>query len=281
MVCEQITLDLHDLKISALRFGQGGPPILALHGWLDNAASFMPIATYLTDYDLIAIDFPGHGHSDHLPKHAIYHFIDAVHYIALCQENLKLDTIHLLGHSMGGAIACLYAACFPHRVNKLIVIEGLGPLSAEIDETVAQVVNFHRRCEETLPSNPRTYPSIEAGARARAHKGHIQFEQAIILAERGMKPCYGGYQWRHDPKLYLPSPLKLTEEQVLRFLCAIESPTLSITGTHGFDYCQHKFEKRTKSIQNLSSQSFAGGHHLHMENAQKIAEEVFRFLTNE
>ena len=54
--------------LRGLRWGStGDAPILALHGWLDNAASFVRLAPLLADADVVAIDLPGHGYSDHSP----------------------------------------------------------------------------------------------------------------------------------------------------------------------------------------------------------------------
>ena len=49
-----------------------GPKVLALHGWLDNAASFIPLAGQLPHLDLVMLDLPGHGRSAHLGPGAEY-----------------------------------------------------------------------------------------------------------------------------------------------------------------------------------------------------------------
>ena len=66
--------------VRGLRTGAaGGPRVLALHGWLDNAASFVPLAPELPGLDLVAPHLPGHGASDHLPPGTDYSFAGAVH----------------------------------------------------------------------------------------------------------------------------------------------------------------------------------------------------------
>ena len=58
--------DLAFGRLTALRCGAVGQPrVLALHGWLDNAASFLPLAARLPALDLVMLDLPGHGRSGH------------------------------------------------------------------------------------------------------------------------------------------------------------------------------------------------------------------------
>ena len=66
----EITLQVPLGQLAALRNDGSGPRVLALHGWLDNAASFLPLAAHLRAIDLVALDLPGHGHSAHLPPGA-------------------------------------------------------------------------------------------------------------------------------------------------------------------------------------------------------------------
>ncbi len=75
MVMREFSVDIPLGRITGLRAGaEGTPKVLALHGWLDNAASFVPLAAQLADIDLVAPDLPGHGHSAHLPAGADYSF---------------------------------------------------------------------------------------------------------------------------------------------------------------------------------------------------------------
>ena len=55
-------------ELAGLQWPGEGEPVLALHGWLDNAASFQPLAEPL-GHPLVALDFAGHGHSEHRPRH--------------------------------------------------------------------------------------------------------------------------------------------------------------------------------------------------------------------
>ena len=121
---------LPHLALAALEWGDpAAPPLVALHGWLDNAASFALLAPRLAPrYRVIALDLPGHGHSGHLPAGAGYHYLDHVRAVLAVLDALELSRCRLLGHSLGAGIASLVAAAAPARIERLHLIEGLGPL---------------------------------------------------------------------------------------------------------------------------------------------------------
>ena len=97
----------------------GRPRFIALHGWLDNAASFLPLLPHLPELDLLLLDFPGHGHSAHLPPGAEYGLATHLHAVLDAADALGWDRFGILGHSMGAAIAALAAAAVPARVERL------------------------------------------------------------------------------------------------------------------------------------------------------------------
>ncbi|WP_290890037.1 alpha/beta fold hydrolase, partial [Arenimonas sp.] len=128
----EIRLESPRGELAALRGGTaGGPRLLCLHGWLDNAASFLPLAPDLADFDLVALDLPGHGASAHRAPGHDYAFADWIHDVLDALDGLGWDRADLLGHSMGGAIACAVAAAAPARVRRLALVEALGPVAGD------------------------------------------------------------------------------------------------------------------------------------------------------
>ena len=102
---------------------QDAPTWLALHGWLDNAASFTRLAPRLVSalgIRIVAIDFRGHGHSAHAPAGNDYALWDYTHDVLDAMEALGLEQATLLAHSMGAAVSCLLAAALPEKVARLI-----------------------------------------------------------------------------------------------------------------------------------------------------------------
>ena len=77
--------------------------VLCLHGWLDNANSYVPMMPYLPDMDLVAVDLPGHGHSSHLQ--GPYSVLDTAVRCFEIANALEWDTFHVVGHSLGGSLA--------------------------------------------------------------------------------------------------------------------------------------------------------------------------------
>jgi len=129
---------LPHLELAAQAWGGASlPPLLALHGWLDNAGSFAHLAPRLAArWRVIALDLPGHGHSSHLAAGASYHYVDYVQAVMAAADALELPRFSLLGHSLGAGIASLVAAARPERIKRLLLIEGLGPLGDDGTQTL-------------------------------------------------------------------------------------------------------------------------------------------------
>jgi len=259
--------------------GTGGQRVLALHGWLDNAASFVPLAAQLPGLELVAIDLPGHGHSAHLPPGTQYNTPGAICHVLEVADALGWDRFVLLGHSMGAGIASLTAAAAPERVERLIAIEALGGLRGPENET-AQRLREHVRAARALPTRRlRVFPDLAAPIRARMMTNQLSEPCARLLVERGVKPVDGGYSWCSDQRLMLPTAMRLSEAQIDDLLAAVECPTQVIYATPAQAYYPEPLRsERISLLRDGRLAVFPGTHHLHMEHPQRVAEVIRTFL---
>lgn len=275
----QITYQLKNISIAALEFGSADKPlVIALHGWLDNAASFIPIAPFLNDYHLIAIDFAGHGHSGHRSAGAQYNLLDNVQDLhELFLLNGWSDVI-ILGHSMGGIIGSLYSATFPENVRKLISVEAFGALTKDPESSPQQFrdsIENRIAAELKVTKHPK---NMEAAVTARLLAGKMNRESAELLMERNIQQTEQGLIWRTAPKLRTLSSLRLTDEQAIAFIKGVVCPWLTLLGTQGFEKLKTNFSKRNQYVQHLQFEECEGGHHVHMDYPKQVAERIIAFL---
>ena len=271
-------LALPQLTLAALEWGEpDAPPLLALHGWLDNAGSFAMLAPLLAQRcRVIALDLPGHGHSDHLPAGASYHPIDQVRTVLSALDVLGLRRCRLLGHSLGAGIASLVAAAAPARIERLHLIEGLGPLGDDGTHTL-------QRYRDALAAPPasgktlRVFRSIDQAASARAIASGLPAELARPIIERGLREADGGWQWRSDPRLVRPTAVRLAETQIRALLAGIEAPTSLLLSQPATPYLPTlQMEARAACVPRINVEHLAGGHHLQLEHPQAVAQWVLR-----
>ena len=268
-------------RLTALRSGRPeGPKLLCLHGWLDNAASFIPLQPYLAEFDVVALDLPGHGGSAHRARGYDYVFVDWIHDVLDALDALGWERACLLGHSMGGAIGSLVAAGAPERVERLALIEALGPIAGVAEDAGArlrQAVAAHRALDLDKPQ--RVIPSIEAAVAARLAVSKMEPACARLIVERNLREVEGGYAWRSDPRLTLPGHLRTGEDFIRSWIRAIECPTLVIAADPPPPYFTHaQRDARVAALKDGRCELIAGGHHLHMEQAGVVGPRLAGFL---
>lgn len=265
------------LALAALEWPGEGLPIIALHGWLDNAASFLPLAAQLQGHHVLALELPGHGHSDHLPPAARYHLADNLYFLAAVADAMGWQRFVLLGHSMGAAIAVLAAAAMPQRVMALSLIDGLGPIAYTPELEVARLRALF--AAGTSPKVPRPFPDLATAARVRQQHSRFAIETlaATRIVERNLRGAEGGYYWRYDARLKGPSSHYYSEEQVQGILARIECPSLLISASAGALQGWSGLAGRCAALPALRHETLPGGHHLHMESPQAVAARLHNF----
>ncbi|MBS0463057.1 MAG: alpha/beta hydrolase [Proteobacteria bacterium] len=277
---QEIFLDTPRGPLAALRAGNPqGAPLLALHGWLDNAASFVPLMPQLAGFDLVALDLPGHGASAHRAPGYEYSFFDWIHDALDALDALGWARARLLGHSMGAAIATMLACAAPDRVDKLVAIEALGPLAGAA-ESAGERLRAAITARRTAAQRPRkVIDSIDTAVTARRAVGDMRTDAARLIVERNLEKVEGGWRWRSDSRLVLPSHLRITEEAALSIIAAVQAPTLLIAADPAPPYFTVAMrETRAAALRDGRSVVLPGGHHLHMEQPDVIGPIVCGFL---
>ncbi|MGB1683138.1 MAG: alpha/beta fold hydrolase [Arenicellales bacterium] len=267
-------------EIHGLRWGdRDAPAVLALHGWLDNAQSFAPMALFLEDVQILALDLPGHGHSQHRPVGARYHLLDYLPAVTEAADALGLAEMVLMGHSLGGAIAGLLAATVPERIHALILLEAIGPLSEPEEKAPGRLRDSLLAHANAYGKTPQAIADLDALVQLRARVGDMSEASAGLLISRNVMPLEGRYQWRSDPRLKLPSPLYFSEAQVLKYLKAITVPTAILLASNGLPAEREHLKPRLACIPSAKVQWFEGAHHVHMDAPQPVASAVSEFLS--
>ncbi|KGJ87245.1 alpha/beta fold hydrolase [Colwellia psychrerythraea] len=284
---EELSYQLDDLTLTALACGsEADEPLLCLHGYLDNAASFLPLmqqiaqeSTLLSDRRVIALDWPGHGHSDHRSIGAHYHFFDYV------SELLKLFTLNnwqaidIVAHSMGAMIASAFAAAFPEKVKSLTLIDSFGFICAPEELATDQL----RRgvLSRVKSSNASRSFTEEMAVKARLHVSDLKVDHAKIIVQRSLvevdsKPINSDdnanvlYRWRSDPRLRTISPYRLSLKQGQQLFSDIKCPLQLIYGDKGMEMVITGLEHFSQGAKNLKTTKLPGGHHVHMEKAKEL-----------
>ena len=256
----------------------GAPKVLCLHGWLDNAASFVPLAPFLKDFDVLALDFAGHGFSSHRPETSRYYFTDYLFDVDSAMDELAWDNCHFIGHSMGGGVASCFAAALPERVNRLVLLDSLGLLTLASNQA-AQQLRLSMLSIRKSRSFLRPYKSVEEAMLARQRKSPLSDEAARLLCERSLEHTGDYYQWRTDPRLNWRSPQLSGDEQSLEMLAAIRSPTLVMTSPAIIDFFgEDTAHKRLSAIPGSKHVMNNGHHHFHMEQAEQVGTCITEFL---
>jgi pimeloyl-ACP methyl ester carboxylesterase len=230
----------HGLKLHYLDWGnEGAPLLLLLHGMRDHARSWDWTARALRHrWRVIAPDLRGHGDSQWSPDGAYlspYHMLD----IAGLVDTLGPEPFSIVAHSFGGNVSARYAALFPDRVRKLVLVDGLGPSAKvltgwnELGPTKRTREWLEKR-RETAARSPRRLASIdEAVARMAAANPHLSSEQSRHLAIHGVRLHADGYGWKYDPDLgaFLPEDFSI---EMSAFWREISAPTLLCWGTESW-----------------------------------------------
>jgi pimeloyl-ACP methyl ester carboxylesterase len=255
------------------------PPLLALHGWQDNAATFDRLAPLLPEFHVVAIDFAGHGLSAWRPDGVRYHMLDHVDDVLAVADQLGLERFSLLGHSMGAAISLLFASALPERVARLLLIDGIGPWAAAPEEAPEVLREALLEWRGFTPREERVFATFEEAVAAR-QRGFtpLSAEASRLLCTRGVKAVPGGYAWTLDRRVRHHGSLRMSEEQARAFLAQVAAPVLLVRALPGWPGAEEMFSGRWPLLRDGELCGLPGSHHLHLEEqVAEVAQAIRNF----
>jgi len=274
----------NDLRHHLLEWDGGGQTtVLCLHGFLDLSWGFAFVAPSLAaaGYHVIAPDFRGHGDSEHVGAGGYYYFMDYVHDVADLVDQVARDRLALVGHSMGGSVAALYAGAFPDRPRKLVAMESIHVPEVHDEDLPRRAADWIHGVRRARLRGPRPLQSIEACVeRIRRFDPLCPPEVALFLAERGTLPVPGGRAFKHDPVHVTRGPYPYRLAQAKAFWRAIRCPVLLLEGEDSEMPPPPDMDERAASFRDARRRAIPGvGHMMMRHRPDAVAEALLEFLS--
>ncbi len=253
----------------------GQPRLVFLHGLMGSAANWRKITSNLNkEFEMLTFDQRGHGRSINPPTG--YQPEDYAQDLEALLAELGWDKIFLLGHSMGGRNALMYAHLFPHRINKLI-IEDITP-EAELKSA--------ERIEFLLGLVPRPFKN-RAAAKEFFAKGFVERLKGTANAKTLADYFYTNIEEKDDGtadwRFFLPGILEslhvARDRDYWPEVKALKMPTLIIRGSESKDLDQGDYEKMLQCNPMLQGVVIEGaGHWVHYDQSAAFTEALRSFL---
>jgi pimeloyl-ACP methyl ester carboxylesterase len=279
-------VDLRGLRCHVRTWGDAGAPkLFLLHGWMDISASWQFMVDELEgNWHIIAPDWRGFGKSQWCANG--YWFPDYYADLdALLEHFSPRDPANLVGHSMGGNVACIYAGVRPQRVRRLVSMEGFGLPATNPEEAPARIAKWLD--ELRGPPTLKPYSTVEElAARLRDSSKQLSKGQAHFLAsEHATGIAEGKVAFSSDPFHKATNPLLYRLNDAKACWRRISAPTLWMMGDasklmqHFYSAGHEELEARAACFADLEQITLAGaGHMLHHDQPQVAAKALERFL---
>ncbi len=267
------------------------PALLMLHGWMDVGASFQFVVDAMAAIDaaprfILALDWRGFGLSDRTAADS-YWFPDYLGDLdALLDTLLPGQAIDLLGHSMGGNAAMMYAGIRPPRIRRLVNLEGFGMPAAEPQQAPTRYAQWLDELKQ--PQRLMSYANLDGvAARLKANNPRLPAERAAWLAAHWARQSDDG-RWhiladahhkRIYPVLYRKEEAVACWQRITARLLWVEGGQTNLARLLGNRYPREDFEARLAVVRDQQRAVLAdAGHMLHHDQPEALARQLADFL---
>lgn len=286
MRCSSQNLTVQGLSLRLWDFGGTGPVVLCLHGYLDNGRSFEWLAMELAGTArLLSLDWRGHGQSDWVGPGGSYHLLDHVKDLHLVVEALEragttLDM--LVGHSMGGNIALLWAGACPGRVPRLLLLDSLGPPAEDAAAQPERLEMLLRNLSDRTYESSRVENVADAKRRLLLSNPHLSARGAERMAKYALVPHPNSpshFCFAFDPRVRGPTPHRWPEEMWRQICARLKCAVTLLRAEHGYVSALAGVRDRLARIADVKEEVAEGsGHHLHVDAPDQVAACIRRLL---
>ena len=291
-------LSVRGLRYHAQAWGEahrrptGRPLLIMVHGWMDVGASFQFVVDALAQAEgferaVVAPDWRGFGLSETPTPCDSYWFPDYLGDLDALLDALSPDApVDLVGHSMGGNVVMAYAGVRPHRVRRLVNLEGFGLPRTRPAQSPKRLQTWLD--ELKTPQALRDYASPdEVAQRLQANNPLLADDKAAWLATRWAQPGPDG-RWRilGDAAHKRTNPVLYDVEQHLEAWKLIEAPVMWVEGDRtevskwwGNRYSKPEFHERLSVVRQVERHVLSPcGHMLHHDQPEALARLLADFL---
>lgn len=263
------------------------PTLFMLHGWSDVSASWQFVADALQqNWRLIAPDWRGFGLSE--SNRSPYWFPEYLADLDALLAHFSPDApVNLVGHSMGGNIAGLYAGIRPERVVRFVNMEGTGLPKHEPDEAPGRYAQWLGQLRGDAPGF-RPYADRTAFVdRLRKENPRLTIEKALWLAEHYCvdAPDGNSVQLNFDPYHRLTNPILYRVEEALACWRRVTAEVLFVAGNQSYFFKQFypidspEFRERLAAYPKLREIFLDDcGHNIHHDQPEKLAQLIEEFI---
>ena len=290
------SLRYHLRRWDAAQSTPTAPPLVLLHGWMDVGASYQFVVDALSQVfaegrDTLAPDWRGFGLTRPEPAPDSYSFVD---YLGDLDQLLKRcygdRPVDLVGHSMGGNIAMLYAGVRPERVRRLVNLEGFGMPATQPAQAARHCAQWLDAID-ALPGGAfalASYDSADSVAqRLLKINPRLAPDKAAWLARHWAQPDLEG-RWHilGDASHKVPSPQLYRVDETLAIHSAISAPVLAVEADSDSPgqwwqgrYSLGEYHQRLQVVPDCRTAVVQdAGHMLHHDQPQAVAALIEDFL---
>jgi len=268
------------IHLSIAERNPGAPrTLILLHGYLDQKRSFDALCEALPpSWRTVCVDWRGHGDSDVVGAGGSYHLVDHVRDLDGLWRALDVKDGVLLGHSMGGNVALLFAGTVGGALKGLVLLESLGPPAEEQTDAAERLRSALLAWRAVKPA--KIVAGLdEAVARLQVTNPGLSKEGALRMARHALRQTEQGWSWKFHAPLQAPPAYRFSEDGVAAFLRNIQVPVLLVRADGGYVPPRSTSPARYNALAQVRVVELSGmHHHVHVDAVTDVAAAITPFL---